>query len=85
MEQFVGLDVSQELTHVWVISSDGKTVWQGKCSSTPGDIAVTIRSKAHEVVRIGLESGPLSTWHWHALKAMGLPVVCSMLATRKRR
>jgi transposase len=27
-------------------------------------------------VRIGLESGPLSTWHWHALKAMGLPVVC---------
>ncbi len=24
----------------------------------------------------GLESGPLSTWHWHALRAMGLPVVC---------
>jgi transposase len=28
------------------------------------------------VVRIGLESGPLSTWLWHELKAMGLPVVC---------
>jgi transposase len=25
---------------------------------------------------LGLESGPLSTWHWHGLKAMGLPVVC---------
>jgi transposase len=23
-----------------------------------------------------LESGLLSTWHWHALKALGLPVVC---------
>lgn len=76
MEQFVGLDVSQELTHVCVITSDGKTVWQGKCSSTPDDIAATIRSKAHDIARIALESGPLSTWHWHALKAMGLPVVC---------
>jgi transposase len=76
MEQFVGLDVSQELTHLCVISSDGKTVWQGKCSSTPDDIAATIKSKAQDVVRIGLESGPFSTWHWHALKAMGLPVVC---------
>ena len=26
--------------------------------------------------RIGLESGLLSAWHWHALKALGLPVVC---------
>lgn len=76
MDQFVGLDVSQQLTHLCVIGNDGKTVWQGKCPSTPEDIAGTIRSKAPDVLRIGLESGPLSTWHWHALKAMGLPVVC---------
>jgi hypothetical protein len=75
MEQFVGLDVSQELTHLCVIGNDGKTVWQGKCCSTPDDIAATIRSKSQGVVRIGLESGPLSTWHWHALKAMGLPAL----------
>jgi transposase len=76
MDQFVGLDVSQEITHLCVIGGDGKTVWQGKCLSTPEDIAGTIKSKAPDVVRIGLESGPLSTRHWHALKAMGLPVVC---------
>jgi transposase len=76
MEQFVGLDVSQDLTHLCIISSDNKTVWQGGCCSTPDDIATTIRSKSQGVVRIGLESGPLSTWHWHALRAMGLPVVC---------
>jgi transposase len=42
----------------------------------PEAIAKTIQTKAPNVARIGLESGPLSTWHWHALKAMGLPVVC---------
>ncbi len=76
MEHFVGLDVSQEMTHLCAIDGQGKTVWQGRCLSTPEEIAGTIKSKAPDVVRIGLESGPLSTWHWHALKAMGLPVVC---------
>jgi transposase len=76
MDRFVGLDVSQEMTHLCVIGADGKIAWQGKCLSTPENIAGTIRSKAPDVQRIGLESGPLSTWHWHALKAMGLPVVC---------
>jgi len=76
MEHFVGLDVSQEMTHLCVIDGQGKTVWQGRCLSTPEAIAGTIKSKAPDVVRIGLESGPLSTWHWHGLKAMGLPVVC---------
>jgi transposase len=76
MEHFVGLDVSQEMTHLCVIEGQGKTVWQGRCLSTPEAIAGTVKSKAPDVVRIGLESGPFSTWHWHALKAMGLPVVC---------
>lgn len=76
MDQFVGLDVSQEMTHLCVIGGDGKVVWQGKCPSTPEDIAGSVRSKGPDVVRIGLESGPLSTWHWHALRAMGFPVVC---------
>jgi transposase len=76
MEQFVGLDVSQDMTHVCVIGSDGRIIWQGKCLSTPEAIADAIKTKAPKVTRIGLESGPLSTWHWHALKTLGLPVVC---------
>jgi transposase len=64
------------MTHLCVIEGQGKTVWQGRCLSTPEAIAGTVKSKAPDVVRIGLESGPLSTWHRHALKAMGLPVVC---------
>jgi len=76
MEQFVGLDVSQQETHVCVIAREGDVIWRGVCRSTPEDIAATIRSKAANAVKIGLETGPLSTWHWHALREMGLPVIC---------
>ncbi len=76
MERYVGLDVSREQTAVCVVDGDGKTLWQGKCASTPEAIAATIRTRAPEAVRIGLESGPLSAWHWHELRKLGLPVVC---------
>src|SRR5918911_3477577 len=76
MEQYVGLDVSQEQTSVCVVDGQGKTLWQGKCASTPEAIATTIRARAPKVVRIGLESGPMSAWHWHELRRAGLPVVC---------
>ena len=76
MEEFVGLDVSLKLTHVCVLDGSGKKVWQGTCLSTPESIAETIRARAPNATRIGLETGPLSTWHWHALAEMGLPVLC---------
>ncbi len=76
MEQYVGLDVSQEQTSVCVVDGGGKVIWQGKCASTPEAIVATIRARAPEAVRIGLESGPLSAWHWHELRKAGLPVVC---------
>jgi transposase len=76
MKHYVGLDVSLELTSVCVVDSDGWTLWQGKCGSTPEKIAATIRARAPGVARVGLESGPLSSWHWHELKKLGVPVVC---------
>ncbi len=76
VEQYVGLDVSLEQTSICVVDASGKTLWQGKCASTPEAIAAAIRARAPEVARIGLESGPLSAWHWHELKKLGLPVVC---------
>ena len=42
MEQFVGLDVSQKLTHVCVVDQTGSVVWRGTCLSTPEDIAATM-------------------------------------------
>jgi transposase len=76
MEQYVGLDVSQEQTSVCVIDGTGRIVWQGRCASTPEAIAATVRTRAPHATKIGLEAGPLSSWHWHTLHAMSLPVVC---------
>ena len=76
MELYVGLDVSLDETSVCVVNASGKVTWQGKCLSTPEAIAETLKAKAPSAIRIALKSGSLSTWHWHALKGMGLPVVC---------
>jgi transposase len=35
MEQFVGLDISQAMTHLCVVDGKGKKVWQGKCPTNP--------------------------------------------------
>lgn len=75
MEQYVGLDVSQDVTYVCVVNREGKALWQGKCDSTPEAMTATIREKAPGAVRIGLETGPLATWHWHGLNDLGLPVI----------
>lgn len=76
MKQYVGLDVSQDQTSMCVVDESGRVLWQGKCASTPEAIAATLRSRAPQAERIGLESGPLSIWLCHGLTALGLPVVC---------
>jgi transposase len=75
-QHFVGLDVSLEMTSVCVLDEAGVTIWRGKVASTPEALAAVIGARAPQVVRIGLETGPLCTWHWHALRALDLPVVC---------
>ena len=59
-----------------VLDDAGVIVWRGKVGSTPEALANAIRTRAPQVARIGLETGPLCTWHWHALHALGLPVIC---------
>jgi len=76
MEFYVGLDISQSMTHLCVVDSKGKRIWEGKCRTVPEDITETIRAKAPGAQLIGMESGALSPYLWHELTAMGLPVVC---------
>ena len=75
-QQYVGLDVSLEQTSICVVDDAGATIWRGKCRSTPESIHTVIAKHAPEAVRIGLESGQLSTWLFHELKARRLPVIC---------
>ena len=74
-EQFVGFDVSQAETSVCVVDGAGKVVWQGKCPSTPEAMTATVRRRAPYTVRIALETGPMSAWHYRRLVALGMPVI----------
>ncbi len=76
MEHYVGLDVSQRITHICVIDTEAHIIWRGKCSSTPEAIADTVKTFAPKTERVGLETGPLSIWHYHGLKELGVPVIC---------
>src|SRR6478735_2955392 len=76
MEYYVGLDVSLKQTSICVVDQSGSVVREGVVDSDPEAISVYMRSKAPGAVRIGLETGPTSTWLWTELKRLGLPVIC---------
>jgi transposase len=62
MKCYVGLDVSLKQTLICVVDQTGLVVREGAVNSDPETISVYVRSKAPDAVRIGLETGPTSTW-----------------------
>lgn len=51
-------------------------IWRGKCASDPVLLAEIIRRHAPLAKRVVFETGPLSTWFYHALTAEGVPAIC---------
>ena len=49
---------------------------RGVVDSDPEAIASFVRSRAPGTIRIGIETGPTTTWLWTELKRIGLPVIC---------
>jgi transposase len=76
MVHYIGLDVSLKQTSICVVNQLGSVVREGVVDSEPEAIAAFVRSKAPGVVRIGIETGPTTTWLWTELKQLGLPVIC---------
>jgi transposase len=76
MEQYVGLDVSQKETAICVIDDVGAKLWEGTCRTSPPVIADVLSKRAPHAARVGMETGPLAVWHWHAFRQLGVPVVC---------
>jgi transposase len=76
MELYVGMDVSLKETSICVVDGKGEIVSEGTVISEPSAIADVLRSKAPGAVCIGLETGPTTTWLWHELRRLGLPVIC---------
>ena len=75
MGESIGLDVSLKETAISV-RRDGKRIWRGKCPSDPHLIVEVLRKRAPEPKRAVFETGPLSVWFYHALRAEGLPAIC---------
>ncbi|MGX9148401.1 IS110 family transposase, partial [Mesorhizobium sp. 128a] len=75
MEEHIGLDVSMKETAV-SIRREGERIWRGKCASDPRIIAELVRKRAPAAKRVVFETGPLSVWFYHALRAEGLPAIC---------
>ena len=76
MKLYVGMDVSLKETSLCVVDGKGEIVSEGTVISDPTAIAAFIKGKARNAIRIGLETGPTTTWLWHELRALGLPVIC---------
>jgi transposase len=75
-ELYVGLDVSLETTSICVVDHEGSTVWRGSCPTDAAIITKTIRLRAPNVVRVGLETGQMSNWLTLSMRRRGLPVIC---------
>jgi transposase len=76
MARFVGLDVSQKVTSICVVDSGGRRLWRGQCHSDPERIEQAVRKHAGDDASIGIETGPMTPWLMHELRARGLDVVC---------
>ena len=83
MDHYAGIDVSLECSSVAVVDTSGKIVREMKFASEPEALIGCFGSLEFEVVRIGLEAGPLSQWLYAAMKEAGLAV--ELLETRHVR
>ena len=80
MEHYAGLDVSLELTSVCVVDARGEIVREAKVASEPEALVHFLSCQDLEIVRVGLEAGPLSQWLHAGLVAAGFETV--LLETR---
>jgi transposase len=76
MRSYIGLDVSQATTAICVVDEDGRALAEGKVPTCPLAIAAFVRTQTPELIRLGLETGPLAVWLFGALRQEGLPVIC---------
>jgi transposase len=76
MKYYVGLDVSVKETSVCIVDETGKVCREVKVASHPQDLIEVLKDPAWQLVRVGLEAGPLSQWLFSGLAEVGIPVIC---------
>jgi transposase len=75
-QHYAGLDVSLDQIHINVLDAAGAVVWRGMCPMCPDAVAQRLAEHAPDLVRVGLETGQLSTWLTLQLRRRKLPVIC---------
>ena len=83
MKHYAGLDVSVKETSICIVDETGKICRELKVPSHPEDLLRVLQDPALNLVRVGLEAGPLSQWLFNGLAEARLPVVC--IETRHAR
>lgn len=76
MAIFAGLDVSDKTTHVCVVGDDGTILKRDVVASDPDLLAKWLGKHCAGLVRVVLETGPLSTFLYHGLTERSIPVKC---------
>jgi transposase len=76
MARFVALDVSRKLSSICVVDATGARLWRGQCATDPEQIARVVRGHAGEDAKLGIETGPMTPWLVHELRARDLDVTC---------
>ena len=76
MPHYVGLDVSQKTTSICIVDEQGHQLWRGVCATHPDPITTRVLRHAGASARIGIETGSMTPWLVHELRAAGLDVEC---------
>jgi transposase len=76
MTMYAGLDVSDKTTHICVTDGEGAVIRRDVVASYPDVLAKWLTRHSPGLVRVVLETGPLSTYLYHGLIERGAPVIC---------
>ncbi len=76
MTIYAGLDVSDKTTHICVVDADGAVLRREVVATDPDFLAKWLTKHCSGLVRVVLETGPLSTFLYHGLVERGVPVIC---------
>lgn len=76
MTIYAGLDVSDKTTHICVVDGEGTVIRRDVVASDPDILAKWLKRHCPGLMRVVLETGPLSTFLYHGLVERAVPVIC---------
>lgn len=76
MPIYAGLDVSDKATHVCVVDVEGAVLRREVMASDPAILAKWLGRYCPDLVRVVMETGPLSTFLYHGMVARDVPIEC---------